>query len=118
MSLLGGVENVILNTTRIVVIPGKRKEFFLTVNRLRGAFEASNGCLAFNIYVDPGDENASLLLSEWDTEADLNNHLRSENFAILHGAMEVLATRIDEFRALILSGSTQIAEGPFSMISR
>ncbi len=100
---------MILNTTRIAVIPGKRKELFQTLNKLRGAFEASNGCLAFNIYVDPGDENASLLLSEWNSEADLNNHLRSEDFAILHGAMGVLATRIDEFRALILSGSTQIA---------
>ncbi|MCM3905385.1 MAG: antibiotic biosynthesis monooxygenase [Pyrinomonadaceae bacterium] len=96
---------MILNTTRITVIPGKRKELFQTVNQLRGAFEASKGCLAFHLYVDSGDEDASLLLSEWDTEADLNNHLRSENFAILHGAMAVLATRIDEFRALIFQAA-------------
>jgi quinol monooxygenase YgiN len=108
---------MILNTTRITVISEKRKEFFQTVNQLRGAFEASKGCLAFNIYVDSGDENASLLLSEWDTEADLNNHLRSEDFAILHGAMAVLGSRIDEFRALVYSGSTQIEGRSLSMVS-
>lgn len=108
---------MILNTTRITVIPGKRKEFFQTVNQLRGPFEASKGCHAFNIYVDSGDENASLLLSEWDTEADLNNHLRSEDFAILHGAMAVLGIRIDEFRAIIYSGSTQVSGRPISTIS-
>jgi quinol monooxygenase YgiN len=108
---------MILNTTRITVIPEKRKEFFQTVLQLCGAFEATKGCLAFNIYVDSGDENASLLISEWDTEADLNNHLRSENFAILHGAMAVLTTRIDELRALTFSRSTQITEQSVSMTS-
>jgi quinol monooxygenase YgiN len=94
------------------MIPEKRKEFLQTINQLLGPISASRGCLAFNVYVDSGDENASLLISGWDTEADLNNHLRSDDFAILHGAMAVLATRIDEFRALIFSGSTQIANEP------
>jgi quinol monooxygenase YgiN len=118
VSLLGGA-NVIVNTTRITVTPGKRKEFFQTINQLVGSFKASKGCRAFGVYIDTCDENSSLLVSEWDTVGDLNNHLGSDDFAILHGAMAVLSTRVDEFRALIYSGNTQIANSPsFSVISR
>ena len=99
-------------------MPEKRKEFLQTITQLLAPIRAARGCLAFNFYVDSGDENASLLIGEWDTEADLNNHLRSDDFAVLHGAMAVLSTRIDEFRALTYLGSTQIANRPrFSLIS-
>ena len=83
-----------------------------------GPIRASEGCLSFNVYVDSCDENSSLLVSEWDTEADLNIHLRSSDFAILRGAMSVLGVRIDEYRALIYAGGRQISDRPpFSMIS-
>jgi heme-degrading monooxygenase HmoA len=108
---------MIVNTTRIVVPAEKRREFVQTINQLRGAIGASKGCIAFNFYVDFADENSSLVMSEWDTEADLNDYLRSEDFAILHGAMATLGIRIDEFKALIYSGSTQIAGRQFSAIS-
>jgi|GEM_PF-1015990 len=98
---------MIVNTTRITVMPDKRKEFFQTINQMLGPIRASTGCLSFNVYVDSTDENSSLLVSEWDTEHDLNIHLRSNDFAILHGAMAVLGTQIEEFRALIFSGSRQ-----------
>ena len=105
---------MIVNTTRITVPPEKRREFVQTINQLREPIGASKGCLGFNFYVDSADENSSLVMSEWDTEADLNDYLRSDDFAILHGAMATLGTRIDEFKALIYSGRTQIAGQPFS----
>ena len=109
---------MIVNTTRITVTPEKRKEFFQTINQMLGPIRASEGCLSFNVYVDSCDENSSLLVSEWDTEADLNIHLHSSDFAILRGAMSVLGVRIDEYRALIYSGARQISDRPpFGMIS-
>ena len=57
------------------------------------------GCLNFRLYVDPADENSSLLMSEWETESDLNNYLRSHDFAILHGAITVLSQGSDDLRA-------------------
>jgi quinol monooxygenase YgiN len=109
---------MIVNKTRITVMPDKRKEFFQTINQVLEPIRASTGCLSFNVYVDSTDENSALLVSEWETEDDLNLHLRSNDFAILHGAMAVLGTRIEESRAVILSGSRQIPnKPPFSMIS-
>ncbi len=91
---------MIVSTTRITVTPGKQREFLQTINQLLERIKAAKGCQAFNIYVDTSDKNSSLLVSEWDTEADLNIHLHSDDFAILHGAMFVLGTRVDEFRPL------------------
>ena len=102
---------MIVNTTRITVTPEKRKEFFQTINQMLGPIRASDGCLSFNVYVDSFDENSSLLVSEWDTEADLNIHLRSSDFAILRGAMSVLGVQIDEYRALIYAGGRQLCDG-------
>jgi hypothetical protein len=38
-------------------------------------------------------------MSEWETESDLNNYLRSHDFAILHGAITVLSQGSDDLRA-------------------
>ena len=103
---------MILNTTRITVAPEKRKEFFQTINQMLGPLRAAAGCLSFNVYVDSCDENSSLVVGEWDTEADLNIHLHSSDFAILRGAMAVLGIRIDEYRALIYAGGKQIPDRP------
>lgn len=112
------VAAMIVNSTRITVTPEKQKEFFLTINQVLEPIRASEGCVSFNVYVDSYDENSSLLVSEWDTEADLDVHLHSGDFAILRGAISVLGVRMDEYRALIYAGTRQIPERqPFGMIS-
>ena len=92
---------MIVSTTRITVIPEKRKEFFQTINQMIEPIRSSQGCLSFNVYVDSGDENSSLLVSAWDTEDHLNIHLHSDDFAVLRGAMAVLGSQMYELRALI-----------------
>jgi quinol monooxygenase YgiN len=59
------------------------------------------GCRTFRFYVDMTDENSSLLLSEWDTETDLNKYLHSHDFAILNGALTVLTTSRVDSKALV-----------------
>ena len=101
---------MIVSTTRITVTPEKRREFFQTINQILEPIRASKGCLSFNVYVDSCDENSSLVVSEWDTEADMSIHLHSSDFAILRGAMAVLGIRIDEYRALIYAGGKQLSD--------
>ena len=36
------------------------------------------------------DENRLFLLEEWDTQKNLKNHLKSERFTVLQGAMNLL----------------------------
>ena len=96
---------VIVNTTRITVSPEKRTELLQTIGRLVEPIAGVNGCRTFRFYVDATDENSSLLLSEWESESDLNSYLRSNNFAVLRGAITVLSIRTSESRAFVTSGS-------------
>jgi quinol monooxygenase YgiN len=98
---------MILNTARITVQPEKRIEFFQTITRLLEPIKHARGCLGFRFYVDTMDENSSLLVGEWESESDLEKHLRSNDFAVLRGAIAVLSTRRDEFRALIYAGGRE-----------
>jgi quinol monooxygenase YgiN len=36
------------------------------------------------------DENELRILEEWDTRKNLNNHLKSDRFRVLRGAMNLL----------------------------
>ena len=94
---------MIVNTTRITIQPEKRTEFMQTVGRLLAPSKSAKGCRSFDFYLDAMDENSSLLVSEWDTEADLNNYLGSEDFRILRGAITVLGLRSIESKASITS---------------
>jgi quinol monooxygenase YgiN len=93
---------VIVTTTTISVQPEKRTELFQTISVLINQIHRAQGCVMFRHYIDASDENSSLLVAEWETDADLNNYLRSDDFAILRGAITVLSTRTD-FRALVAS---------------
>jgi len=90
---------MVVNTSRITVYPEKRAEFFQTVTQLLEHIKRLKGCLTFHLYVDPADENSSLLMSEWETELDLNNYLHSTDFAILHGAITVLSSHSSDVSA-------------------
>ncbi len=81
---------MIINTTKITVRPENRKELYQTILPLLDPIRCEKGCLTYRFYVDTADENSTLLMGEWETRADLDNHLRSKDFAILAGAINVL----------------------------
>ena len=97
------VKPMIVNTTRITVQPEKRNEFFQTVGRLLPPIKGVKGCRTFDFYLDTSDENSTLLVSEWETETDLNNYLESNDFAVLRGAITVLGIRSIESKANVTS---------------
>jgi quinol monooxygenase YgiN len=94
---------MIVNTTRITVQPEKRTEFMQTMGRLLDPSKNAKGCRSFDFYLDATDENSTLLISEWDTETDLNNYLESEDFQVLRGAITVLGLRSIDAKANITS---------------
>ena len=93
----------IINTTKITVQPEKRTELFQTIGRLLKPIQAATGCRTFRFYFDSADENSLLLMSEWQSESDLNNYLHSNDFAILRGAITVLSVRSSDSKALVTS---------------
>lgn len=94
---------MIVNTTRITVPADKRMEFIQTIGRLLEPSKRAKGCRTFEFYLDASDENSTLLVSEWDTETDLNNYLRSDDFSVLKGAITVLSARSTDSRASVTS---------------
>jgi quinol monooxygenase YgiN len=94
---------MIVNTTRLTVTPEKRIELVQTIRRLLGSTRTVKGCRTFCFYLDAVDENSSLLMSEWETESDLASYLRSNQFAILSGAIKVLSVRSIDSKAHVTS---------------
>lgn len=95
--------DMIVNTTRITVQPEKRTEFFQTIRRLLDPLKKARGCRTLDFYLDAADENSTLLVSEWDSEKDLNNYLQSNDFAVLRGAITVLSIRSIDSKANVTS---------------
>jgi quinol monooxygenase YgiN len=90
---------MIVNTTRITFQTDKRTEFLQTIGPLVQPIKSAKGCHDFGFYLDPADENSTLLVSEWETETDLNNYLASNDFAVLRGAITVLSVRSIDSKA-------------------
>ena len=96
---------MIVKTTRILVKPEKRIELVQTISRLLGPIKNVKGCRSIRFYLDAADENSSLLLSEWETESDLDRYLRSNDFSILRGAIMVLSAGTTDSKAYVASES-------------
>ena len=79
-----------LKTTIKMTVPAeKRKEILQTVIR------RECGCISCNCYVDVEDESVLFFEEEWKTREHLENHLRSDHFGVLNGAMRLLHVEPD-----------------------
>lgn len=99
---------MILKTTRITVKAEKRVELAQTISRLLGPIKDVKGCRGIRFYFDAVDQNSSLLLSEWESESDLDRYLRSNDFAILRGAIMVLSVGSTDSKAFITSEACKL----------
>jgi len=64
-----------------VVIPAeKREEALRLVRSLLGPTSAAPGCVNCGFYTDPRNENNLCYVEVWQTEEDLQRHIRSEDY--------------------------------------
>ena len=92
---------MIVTTTRITVSSANRSELFQTILTLLTPVKNEKGCLSSRFYLDSADTNCSMLVEEWETVEDWENHLRSRDCAVLLGAVSVLCKpRSVEFQLL------------------
>ena len=92
-----------VNATRITVHPETRTELTQTIDRLLEPIKKVKGCRTVRFYLDAADENSWLLMSEWDTESDLTDYFRSNDFAILRGAITTLSISSIDSSAFVTS---------------
>jgi len=81
---------VISMSVHVKVIPQKEKEFLQTMESLKREGKSLRGLRSIHIFQDVEDQTCFSLIKEWESDEDLKNYLKGENFTILLGAMEVL----------------------------
>jgi quinol monooxygenase YgiN len=85
-----GKADAIINLTRITVRPEKRKELCQTISSLIDPVKQEKGCLNYGCYEETDDGNTFVLIGEWETPDDWNNHLYSNSLAVLLGSISLL----------------------------
>jgi len=81
---------MILVIIRTKVLPEKRMELSQAIISLIASIRTEKGCKRCDFFGSMEDENSLCILEEWDTQENLNSHLKSERFRILRGAMNLL----------------------------
>ena len=72
------------------VIPDKQKEIVQTLLSMIGSMKKALGCLSYTLFSNIEDKNLLILLGEWQSRKDLDNHLISEIFSIFLGTKSLL----------------------------
>ena len=96
-------------TTKITVLPERRREFFQTIAPLTKRIRGEQGCLNYRLYEENGDENSLILIEEWEAETYWQAHRNGNNFSVLLGLVTVLSvpSKID-FKLLSQVGGNEV----------
>lgn len=93
---------------RVLVPPENRRELMQTIRSLHSQISGQSGCLASHFYLEVGNEAAVCLIEEWESQTDLENHIRSNVFAVLIGAVNLLSgPAAMEFKVLSLQAGIE-----------
>jgi len=77
---------LIVTLIKIKARPEKRKELTQTLNSIVEQVRKENGCLHSGFYQDLENEEDFLVVEEWATQKDSDDHLRSDIFTVILGA--------------------------------
>ena len=81
---------MIVTTIRIQTTPKNRRELMQTFRSLSEPIKCGHGCQSCRIYREVGNDEAVILIQEWDSRDNLDQHLGSNEFAVMVGAMSLL----------------------------
>ena len=81
---------MIETTIKMTVPAAKKKELLQTLRAMLGPIRLERGCISCNCYEDVEDESVLFFEETWRTKEDLEDHLRSDHFGVLNGAMRML----------------------------
>ena len=82
---------MIVAILRMVVRPEKREDFVQIIRGILEPTRVQNGCLGYCLCQDVEDEDAFVILEQWESQNDLERFIRSEAYRQLLAAMELLA---------------------------
>ncbi len=82
---------MILSTLRMNVRPEKRSDLLKTMRGMLEPARVERGCLSYRLYEDVEDINTFVLVEEWNTQNDLERHIRTDNHRRLMALMDLLS---------------------------
>ena len=71
-------------------LPEKRMEVKQTLQALIEPTRNEKGCLGYDVFEDIENRNSFCLVERWASRKDLDNHQRTERFAVLMGTRSLL----------------------------
>ena len=77
---------MIIIFVRLKARPEKRKELSQTLPSIVGQVRKESGCLHSGFYRNGENEEDFLVVEEWATQKDWDDHLQSDIFTVLMGA--------------------------------
>ncbi len=80
---------MVVGTLRIPLSPDRRAEVLEVLRSIQGPVLAQPGCAACHIYEEARPEQAVVLIERWESEAALEEHIRSEAYRRILGAIEL-----------------------------
>lgn len=80
---------MIVGTLKLVPAPSKRAAVLDIFRSVQGPVLAQPGCTTCRIYEEQGPEQAVVLVETWNEQAALEEHLRSDLYRRILGAIEL-----------------------------
>jgi quinol monooxygenase YgiN len=80
---------MVISTLRILTTPQSRADVVRTLAAHLGPTRVQPGCLRCDLYRDVEDQGAITLVEEWESQADLDLRLRSEDYRTVLAAIEL-----------------------------
>jgi quinol monooxygenase YgiN len=82
---------VVIIFVRINVRPEKHKELSQTLHSIIEQVRKESGCLHSGFYQNVDSETDCLVVEEWETQKDADDHLQSDIFTVLLGAGSLMS---------------------------
>jgi quinol monooxygenase YgiN len=79
---------VIIASIRMRPVEGKMNTVLRTIRGMLEPMRVLPGCLGFHCSRDIEDENMMILEERWETQKDLNAHLRSDGYRTILSLLE------------------------------
>ena len=105
------METKILVTLRMIVRPERRRDLLDTMRGMLEPARVERGCLSYRLYEDVEDRNIFILVEEWKTQKDMENHIRTDNQRRLLALMDFLSERPElRFNTVSQSAGMELIE--------
>jgi quinol monooxygenase YgiN len=75
----------------MIVRPERRSDLLETMRGMLEPARVERGCMSYRLYEDVENRNAFVLVEEWETQKDLERHIRAENQQRLLTLMDLLS---------------------------